>query len=349
MPYDIGAAAGNVASNAANGAIGAIMGLALEKHNDARQIRQQQKLTDMQANANRQQADYSQKLAYDMWEKTNYSAQMQQLKKAGLNPGLIYGMSGGGATTTGAPNTAGVGAGQAPQGGGEVQGMGIQMMQLQLMQAQKENIEADTANKNADTTNKPKTGANIEASTGQILANTGNIKADTKLKEIQTMIQEATAKYADEAAETQLFILKDTDARMTNEINKLSAEADLATQTVETKIEQARAELTGQYLQNAAVKAGIQLTEEQTKQVIQNIQTQIKQLQLQGRSLDQKDKDILIDQERNRLINKGIEWGAASQVIGNVVNVLTKKPPIINQTENKTITNHNKVFETHKY
>ena len=36
-----------------------------------------------------------------MWKDTNYSAQMEELKKAGLNPGLLYGMSGGGATTIG--------------------------------------------------------------------------------------------------------------------------------------------------------------------------------------------------------------------------------------------------------
>ena len=79
--------------------------------------------------------------AMDIWEKTNYKAQMGQLEKAGLNPGLIYGMGGAGGTLGGA-------SGSVNSGTNQIQGMGIQgAMQLALMKAQKENIEADTANK----------------------------------------------------------------------------------------------------------------------------------------------------------------------------------------------------------
>ena len=41
------------------------------------------------------------------------------MEKAGLNPGLIYGMSGGGATTTGSGSGASTTQGHAPVGGGE--------------------------------------------------------------------------------------------------------------------------------------------------------------------------------------------------------------------------------------
>ena len=79
--------------------------------------------------------------AMDIWEKTNYKPQMEQLEKAGLNPGLIYGMGGAGGTLGGA-------SGSVNSGTNQIQGMGIQgAMQLALMKAQKENIEADTANK----------------------------------------------------------------------------------------------------------------------------------------------------------------------------------------------------------
>lgn len=130
--------------DAANTVLGGGLGLILGEYNDRRQIKQQQKLTDMQIAGQKQMADYSQAQQFDMWNKTNYAAQVEHMKKAGLNPGLMYGMGGGGGATTGSASGS-VSGGSAPTGGGEV-GMGMQMA---LLQAQKENIEADTANKKA--------------------------------------------------------------------------------------------------------------------------------------------------------------------------------------------------------
>ena len=48
----------------------------------------------------------------EMWENTNYPAQVEQIKKAGLNPAMLYGQSGGGATVTGSGG-ASVGGGSA--------------------------------------------------------------------------------------------------------------------------------------------------------------------------------------------------------------------------------------------
>lgn len=81
--------------------------------------------------------------AYDMWLKTNYSAQRHQLEKAGLNPGLLYGMGGGGGGQTGSSS-----AMPSAQNVGQMDIASA--AQLALLKAQKENIEADTANKKAD-------------------------------------------------------------------------------------------------------------------------------------------------------------------------------------------------------
>ena len=64
------------------------------------------------------------------------------MKDAGLNPALMYGMSGGGGATTGSQ-----GGGSAPGGSQPRQ------MDLQLIKAQKENVEADTEKKSAETDN----------------------------------------------------------------------------------------------------------------------------------------------------------------------------------------------------
>ena len=100
--------------------------------NQARELRGQRKALAQQNAA-----------AMDIWEKTNYKAQMGQLEKAGLNPGLIYGMGGAGGTLGGSSATA---QGAAGTGSMDIAGAA----QIALLNAQRENIEADTENKRAD-------------------------------------------------------------------------------------------------------------------------------------------------------------------------------------------------------
>lgn len=81
----------------------------------------------------------------DMWNKTNYEAQKEHMKAAGLNPGLLYGMSGGGGATTGS-------ASAMPD---VAQGHGMDIAgaaQLALIEAQKRNIEANTEKTKTETT-----------------------------------------------------------------------------------------------------------------------------------------------------------------------------------------------------
>ena len=55
--------------------------------------------------------DYQQKHQLEMWEKTNYPAQVQQMKKAGLNPALMYGQAGTGGQLGGTAPSGGDGTG----------------------------------------------------------------------------------------------------------------------------------------------------------------------------------------------------------------------------------------------
>ena len=62
---------------------------------------------------------------------------MDQMKKAGLNPGLMYGQGGGGGTTANV-NSGSVTGGQAAGQSGEIQAMMGMGLQREMLQAQKE-------------------------------------------------------------------------------------------------------------------------------------------------------------------------------------------------------------------
>jgi hypothetical protein len=103
--------------------IGNLTGYNERLRND--QLKQQQALTSMQyaANYNLMKGSYEQQL--DMWNKTNYEAQIKHLKEAGLNPALMYAKGGAGGTT---------GSGGASVGGGQA-ASSAQMQQANTAQA----------------------------------------------------------------------------------------------------------------------------------------------------------------------------------------------------------------------
>ena len=156
------------------------LGLLLQKHNDKRQLEQQQKLGQQQLGLNIQQMAAQKQMDLQMWKDTNYSAQVAEMKKAGINPSLLYGKGGGGGTTIG-NSGGGVNATGAPAGGGEIMGMMMQKAQLDLMKAEKEAKEADANLKNVDAAKK----AGVD---------TENVKADTENKILNKILLEYTGK-----------------------------------------------------------------------------------------------------------------------------------------------------------
>lgn len=177
----------NFGLQTAGQAVGAGMGMLLGNWNDKRQLRQQERLQELQIKGQKEMGDYNYRRQKQMWEETSYKAQKEQMEKAGLNPALMYGMGGGGGQSTGTPSGNVAGA-QAPSGGGEPQGMagmGMQMVQAaQLTQAQIKLLEAQANNLNTDTTKK----AGVD---------TANVQADTENKILAKIITEYTGKEAE--------------------------------------------------------------------------------------------------------------------------------------------------------
>ena len=140
------------------------------------QIRQQQRLNELQIAGNEELANYSQNLQKDMWNYTNYENQIKHLKAAGLNPALMYAKGGVGGQTGSA--NAGQVAGSHASSEAEREAIGIQrnaqMLQTAMNITQMQNIKADTKVKEAEA--EKIRGVDTEYTKSQTDVNIANIK-----------------------------------------------------------------------------------------------------------------------------------------------------------------------------
>lgn len=242
MPFGIGQAAATAANTG--------LGMLLQGHNNRVQLKQQGKLSAQQLGFDKQKMDYANKKQLEMWNATNYSSQVAHMEKAGLNPGLAYGMSGGGATTAGG-GQASVGAPQAATG--------QEIMGLQLMGAQKALIEAQTAKAQAE--------ADKTAGVDTALATT-----QSKIAELERSMLHDT--------------YEETYYRIKGEADKAHFEAAILGKTVDTEVKMRQGELLGIGLANELKKEGIKLTQAQTKETVNRIAQRWMDLKLKEGKLD---------------------------------------------------------------
>lgn len=240
-----------------------ILGMVLGGINDRRQVSQQHRLTDIQIEAQKNLSQFNMAQQLEMWKNTSYPAQIEQMKKAGLNPALLYGMGGGGGQTTG-NTSANVTGATAQQNPGEVQQMVGMGLQNGLLAEQRKLIQAQTKNVNADTASKQKQPANIEADTAMKIANTGNIQQDTKLKEIATHINQLQAYMQKETIEDQIHIIEQQAARMDEDVMQMAIKTNMDRATQKDKIDIVHQELMRIILENALTKAQTAKTGQET-------------------------------------------------------------------------------------
>jgi hypothetical protein len=168
--------------------MGGMFGMISENRANSRDRANAQQQYENQRKLNQQGHD----LQMDMWNKTNYKAQLEHMKSAGLNPALMYGMGGSGGTTTGSQ-----GGGSAVKANAQKQ-MAIEGLmagaQTELLKAQVENVEADTQNKIDENPNINKKGNLLDAQTQEKLTEIdkklgeiANLKVDNKIKQEQVL------------------------------------------------------------------------------------------------------------------------------------------------------------------
>lgn len=258
-----------LAQQAMNGANGA-MGIGMGALNDKRQIKQQRRLNDLQVEANETQMQMQNKYAMEMWDKTNYNAQKEQMKKAGLNPALIYGMSGGGGATTGGGG-GNLNAPNAPSGGGEIMGM----MQMSAMQSQ---IELNKANANKANADAEKTKGADTANTEQ---GTEESKSRTALIDVQKKIQEVELKVKDQTAEEAIITIENAMLEQSQRLTEAVRNNSIGQKLYETTIKQAQTDLIQTGLENNLIKANTKLTNRQIYKIAEEVAQGWKRLNIE--------------------------------------------------------------------
>lgn len=296
LGMQLGTAGVNAAANAANGAIGMLLGRVMEGHNDRRQISQQQKLTNMQTDANKQLAQFDYENQMKMWHETNYAAQREEMEKAGINPALMYGMGGSGGATTNAAQSGRVNTGEAPKGGGEQMGMALQMMNMQTQQAQLELIKAQTRKTEAEA-NKT-SGVDTEEAQTRIKSLTQGItnqQAVEALTKVETQLKELDKTYAGATLADRLDQVEYQTQRALTELQNAQNTTYINKATRDSQIQIVRQTAIGAVLRNTLTVAETENVRQKTaesKQAIEESKSRIavndQQIATMAAAIDQK-------------------------------------------------------------
>ncbi len=154
---------------------GSLLGMIGQNARARRQHNRQKELMNIQLGNQKQLNQQGHELQMDMWNKTNYGAQKEHMLEAGLNPALMYGMSGGGGATAGSQG------GGSAQGGNAAAPMDIgNALQIGLMKSQIA-LQNSQAGKNVAETKKI---GGIDTEEGKTRVVVNRAEADKKAEEI---------------------------------------------------------------------------------------------------------------------------------------------------------------------
>ena len=273
-----------------------------------KQMENQEYLMGLQHKYNEQSAEAAQKRAYEMWEKTNYAAQVDQMKKANLNPALMYGQAGaGGGTVSGAQ---GQGTSQPTDKSVEMKYRG-QEMALQLANLTSQiKLNESQANKNNAEANKT-AGVDTElakTSIENLISQTKNEKdrnvliwADKRFKEAAADMQEASAKLAsgqNAKIGYEIDQINKSIDKMDLEMKGIDLDNELKRRVMDSKVQEA--EMSVKALMNSILvgNSQIRLNNQQAEAITDKVMQDWQSIAQQWNKLQQSGQMIEIDRER---------------------------------------------------
>lgn len=240
------------------GLVGGALGMIGQGKRAKKQHNRQKELMGIQLGNQQALNKQGQELQMKTWRDTGYEAQMKMMKDAGLNPGLMYGMSGGGGQTVGSQG------GGSAQGGNAAAPMDIgASVQAGLMMAQASKLKAETE----------------------------KIKEETKSEtgKMENMLAEKGDIFREQMAEAYWKIQNATGEKLEDESNKIWEEAQLLNkqnkitkETMDDVIEGARLEAINKALQNSLTAENINKTKEEIDVLVNSIYQKWTEIGIKG-------------------------------------------------------------------
>lgn len=256
---------------------------------------------ELQKDLNKYNAD----LALQQWKDTNAPAQVEQLRKAGLSTGLIYGQSGAGGTANTSTGAGGSGAKMNLPDEEGFRFMGIETgLQLAAQQAQIALTKAQAKNIEKDTELKETTQTQTETTIEKVKAETDNIKIKNEIDSFQKQMAEIETRIKKESESQTIASIKAASEKLIGEAKSSLAQGEVDDTTKQLKIQaivQATQETAARIL---LMQKDITKTEAETKEVASKISkiateidTMINQQNLGWENLAVEQKEAMIKQK----------------------------------------------------
>lgn len=229
---------------------GGIIGMIGQKKREKRAMKNQVKLMDIQQQNQMALNEQGKQLALEQWKDTNYSAQVDEIKKAGMNVGLLYGMGGSGGTTANAGSGGNASGGSAPSPMAmDINAQTMASIGLMLAQTKKTNAEADNI-------------AGVEKE---------NVEADTALKRMNTANAEIQNNIGELTSESIIQQVGANANKAVSEARSADTTADVNSATKQAQIDEIKAEARVEAFKLAVMKSGIELNEATKAKMIEDI------------------------------------------------------------------------------
>lgn len=247
-------------------------------------------------------------LQMEAWNKTNYPAQVEMMRKAGLNPALMYGQAGSGGTTGGQGGGSATG-GSAPN---QYQPMDMSNM-LMMAQARKLNAESDNIEKGTELI-----GENIK----EVIANTNNKKLEYNLKQIEQWEAELEYEYNKETFTKRIDQIGET-------LRELRQKNDLTRDMYDNLVIEQFGKAMTAVNNGELAKAKTKLTEKELGVFEKVFEMKVKELEIaegkltiENRNSWTKELEIQIKKELGEKDLNVKKWNIAMRSFDNVVNGL---------------------------
>lgn len=277
------------------GAIMGVIGAASALQSGSNQSYNEEQAQLRQAQINKEQAKYSQGLAMEYWDYTNWENQVDHLKKAGLNPALMYAKGGAGGQTGGG-QAQGVGLSPSNQEAVKAQQIG---MALQLAQL-KSQIEVNESVAKKNTAEAEKTaGVDTEAAKMGIKLSEAQVLSERERKNVlyweaevaqsESVLKEAlanTEQFNLQKVQWDIRIVEKGYEELSERVAMLKRENKIGDATAEMQIEQYKANLVD-------IWAGAMLKMAQTETQKEEVKAIDERLKQKDYELDQKDTEII--------------------------------------------------------